>query len=227
MNKTGLIILGAGLAVLPVFGISETHLFNNVNLPIPDGSAIGQFDSHIIDSTFDSISSLRVVLEIQGDFNGDLYAVLSHESGAYSVLLNRISRTSANPLGSAGHGLNVTFFDAATDIHTADPSAAGLTGVWAPDAREQDPSSTLEADPRTAFLSSFNGINPDGEWTLFLADLEAGGTSTLLGWGLEFETNPFSTVPDSAPTACLLLFGLAGLIRAWRPLTRRPPPRHA
>src|SRR5215510_1267659 len=182
MNKTGLIILGAGLAVPPVFGISETYVFNNVNLPIPDGSAVGQFDSHIIDSAFDSISGLSVTLDIQGDFNGDLYAVLSHESGAYSVLLNRIGRTSANLLGSAGHGFNVTFSDVAADIHTADPSAAVLTGVWGPDAREQDPSSTLDADPRTAFLSSFNGISPDGEWTLFLADLEAGGTSTLLGW---------------------------------------------
>jgi len=222
MNKAGLIVLTAGLVVPRVFGISETHLFSKLNLAIPDGSAIGQFNSQIIDSPFDSIATLKVSLDIEGDFNGDLYAILSHESGAYSVLLNRVGRTSANPFGSTDHGLNVTFEDAAADIHTASPSPAGLTGTWSPDARKTDPGSTLDSDPRTAFLSAFQGIDPDGEWTLFLADLEPLGTSTLVSWGLEFEPTHISTVPDSGSTVCLLVFGLAGVV-----LTRRPSPtRH-
>ena len=34
-------------------------------------------------------------------------------------------------------------------------------------------------------LTSFNGLDAAGEWTLYLADLESGGTNQLREWALE------------------------------------------
>ncbi len=63
-------------------------------------------------------------------------------------------------------------------------------GTWQPDGREVDPGLVVDTDPRSAFLSTFTGLNANGTWTLFLADLESGGTSALDSWGLEITGVP-------------------------------------
>jgi hypothetical protein len=60
-----------------------------------------------------------------------------------------------------------------------------LTGTWQPDGRWVDPDEALDSSARTATLSQFIGSGASGEWTLFLADLEAGGTNMLVSWNLE------------------------------------------
>ena len=42
-----------------------------------------------------------------------------------------------------------------------------------------------DASSRSALLTSFNGLNAAGEWTLYLVDLESGGTNQLREWALE------------------------------------------
>ena len=172
-----------------------------LNLSIPDGDfggtsntqtlPAGQPDSLIIDVT--------VVLNIVGDFVGDIYALLSHSDGGFTqhaVLLNRVGRTSDNLLGYDDGALSVRLNDAAPqgDIHsyrvtlTGDPTIpvpGGLTGLWAPDGRDVNPTTVLDTTPRTALLTSFNGASPNGTWTLFLADVDPGGQNTLVSWGLE------------------------------------------
>ena len=92
---------------------------------------------------------------------------LSHGSG-FSVLLNRVGSTAGNPYGYSDSGLSVTLSDsAANDIHTyrsvvSLAAGAPLTGTWQPDARITDPGSVVNTDSRSAFLSSFNGSNPNG-----------------------------------------------------------------
>src|SRR5437764_9848454 len=99
------------------------------NLSIPDGNATGASDSHVISgSAINSITALTVNLGITGSFNGDLYLYLRHEqeispgnfvTDGFSVLLNRVGRTSSNPSGYDDHGFAVTLSDsAANDIHT-------------------------------------------------------------------------------------------------------------
>jgi subtilisin-like proprotein convertase family protein len=68
-----------------------------------------------------------------------------------------------------------------------------LTDSWAPDARVASPTNVLDTDARSAFLGSFNGVDPNGEWVLFVADMEAGDIYTLDSWGLEI-------TGDTAPT---------------------------
>ena len=42
----------------------------------------------------------------------------------------------------------------------------------------------MDTDAPTALLGSFNGTNPNGAWTLFLADLDFGEQGTLVQWGV-------------------------------------------
>jgi hypothetical protein len=75
-----------------------------------------------------------------------------------------------------------------------------LTGEWQPDARDISPNAVLDTTTRTAFLDQFQGTNPDGSWTLFLADSDFGGTARLVRWELEFIPVP---EPDHAVLAAL------------------------
>ena len=173
----------------------------SVNSPIPDNDASGLSSTVTFASPqINAVQTMNVTLNITGGFNGDLYAYLTHGSG-FAVLLNRVGKTGANGLGYADGGFNVTLGDAASngDIHsyqlTVNPGGAALSGTWAPDARNIDPAVSLDTSPRTAFLNSFNGIDPNGSWTLFVADVSAGGVSTLNSWGLQVIGVPEPSVP--------------------------------
>ena len=182
------------LVVLPVR--AETQTFTKlVNTVIPDNSGIGVATTLSVTSTITSITDVNVTLTLSNGWNGDLYAYLVHDSG-FAVLLNRAGRTAANPVGYGDHGLSVTFDDQATngDVHAYrlalfgnpnTPLGGPLTNAWAPDGRVTDPTLVLDTDARTALLSSFNGLNANGNWTLFIMDAEPGNESTLVSWGLE------------------------------------------
>ena len=207
---------------------TTTETFNySPNLPIPDNSITGASDSRTLSSSIGSITSLRVTLDITGGFNGDFYAYLVHTDNAnntgFAVLLNRVGRTALNSFGYADGGFSVTFSDTAPngDIHTY-PSPVvppgPLTGLWQPDGRNVDPSLVQDTDMRSAFLSSFNGLNASGTWTLLVADLSPVGSGTFANWGLEITG---VIVPEPATTALLLLGGggcllLAAGRRRWR-----------
>lgn len=201
----------------------DTHRFSAVNRPVPDGHASGLSDRRTIDSTVARISRLRVTLSIAGEFNGDLYAYLRHVTPGttnFCVLLNRAGKSASLPSGYADSGLSVTLDDAAAagDIHgyrATSPLAPGvaLGGSWQPDGRNTNPQTVLETSPRTTNLGSFIGTDPDGEWTLFVADLEAGGTNLLASWELEISgpTAPAITWPTPADIVYGTALGVAQL----------------
>ena len=159
--------------------------FDNINRSIPDDSPLGLSDPRDVSTPFTMILNVTISLTISGDFNGDLYVQVTHGSG-FSVLLNRVGRTSLNEFGYGDSGMDITLSDdaAAGDVHVYrttlfgnenTPVAGMLTGVWAPDARITDPDVVLNTDSRSATLSSFNGLDPNGTWTLFIADASGGG----------------------------------------------------
>jgi subtilisin-like proprotein convertase family protein len=209
-----------------VFGqLTETYNFNP-NLAIPDGSNTGTFDSQSISSAISQIGNLTVTLDITGTgaggsgmFNGDIYATLVHNSG-FSVLLNRTGRSSTSDLGySDQFGFNITLADAGGqgDVHVYRTILFGnettginaqLTGTWQPDGRQTDPSAVVTTDPRTALLSSFNGGNANGSWTLYVADLEPGGTAKLASWGLQITAVPEPGQWAAATGLALLGWGI-------------------
>jgi subtilisin-like proprotein convertase family protein len=170
--------------------LHEAHTFTSVNKVIPDGNAAGVSDTRTVSSAISSITAVKVRLRVRGEFNGDLYAYLTHSNG-FTVLLNRPGRTAADSAGYDDAGFDITLDDAATtDIHTyrsvTTPSAGlPLTGTWRPDGRDADPGSVLDTTNRTALLSAFNNLGAAGGWTLFLADLESGGTNLIESWEMD------------------------------------------
>src|SRR6266851_4555752 len=187
----------------------------NVGIGVPDDQPSGVASAQTVSTPIAYVTGLKVSLKLSGTWNGDLFCYLTHSSG-YTVLLNRVGRRASSSLGYGDEGFNVTFDDNATngDIHTyrlklngsqSIPISGALTNTWAPDARSSDPSSVLDTNPRTAFLSSFDGLNPNGEWVLFVADMEAGDIYTLDNWGLEITgyTPPsIVSAPANATAEC-------------------------
>ena len=218
-----LLCLAAALGTRAVWALPITDSASyTVNTFVPDNDLNGLADTRTFSSSIDTITGLRVSLSLSGGFNGDLYAYITHGTG-FSVLLNRAGRTGSNGDGYADAGFDVTFDDAAPngDIHnyqlTLDPLGGALTGTWQPDARTTHPLNTLDTDARSAFLSSFTGLNPNGDWTLYVVDVSPVGTSKLVGWGIDVTGNaPVSTVPESGSTAWLMVFGLGGVCFAAR-----------
>lgn len=187
---------------------------------IPDDNGSGLAYSFSFADAATSITDVSVTMNISGGYNGDLFVYLSH-GGGYAVLLNRVGRTSTSDFGYNTAGFVVTLTgSAATDIHnyqTLSPTYNGsgqLTGTWAADGRDVNPNSALDTTPRTATLAGFNGLNPNGDWTLYFRDTSPGGISTLNGWSVE--VNP---VPEPVNVA-LGVFAAVALVvqggRAWR-----------
>lgn len=178
---------------------------------IPDNNASGvAFSFNVAAGSPLVVTNVTVGLQIAGGWNGDLYAYLSHGSG-FSVLLNRIGSTSANAGGSGVSGMNIEFSDSyLTDIHTALNNP--LTGNFAPDGRNVNPFGALDTDPRTALLGGFNGLDPNGTWTLFFADVSPLAASTIQSWSVTLGT----TVPEPGSAALLLLGAVTLLGRTRR-----------
>ena len=189
----------------------------NPNLAIPDNSILGVADTQTISMPAGIITGVKLSLNIVGTplasnaFNGDFYAYLQHASG-FAVLLNRTGRTASNPFGYGDSGFDVTFDDAAVngDIHSyrdlVNPAGGALTGIWQPDGRVTNPNNALVTDPRPALLSSFNGLDPNGAWTLFVADVSPISTGTLKSWSLDLTVTP---IPEPGSIGFgVLLFGV-------------------
>jgi subtilisin-like proprotein convertase family protein len=185
--------------------IIETYSFSP-NVAVPDENTTGIHDVRTITSSITSIADITVSLNVVGDYNGDLTIYLRHDSG-FSVLLNRVGVTGGNAFGYDDHGFNVTFNDnAAHDIHNygdfaITPPASQVLGQWQPDSRVGNPL----LDDRSARLDSFRGLNPNGQWTLFMADVAHDGNSTVVSWGVQI-----TAVPEPREYAALTALALVG-----------------
>ena len=176
--------------------------FTGINTAIPDGNPVGMVNNQTIalgtlppDGTTTEIVNVDVQLTITGGYNGDLYGylVLNNGGTTTAILLNRIGQDMSNPFGNTGAGIDVTLSGSgATDIHSA--AFGAVTGTYLTDGGNT--------------LNAFNGQTANGTWTLFLADLSGGDTSTLVSWGIDI-----SVVPEPI-TWALLTFGalMTGLL---------------
>jgi hypothetical protein len=229
--KTRYFILTAvALAVLTGSGKAGIYTFNT-GLPnggiIPDANSTGWSDTRSVSYYAGSgemfISSVTVNLNLSGGFNGDLYAYLSYtpsvgSGSGFAVLLNRIGSSLSNPFGYSDSGFNVTLSDSAsTDIHTY--GGGPLTqSSYLPDGRNVNPAVTFDpgTTPRTATMTSFNNLDPNGTWTLFFADMSSGGQTTVSGWSLII-----TAIPEPVNVALGLLAGGFIVLRTGRLLRRK------
>ena len=233
-------VLLAAVAMPAAVTQAQVFTFGGLNLNIPDSEPSGIFDERSITSPYDTITHVAVTLTISGlgsgAFNGDLYVTLAHiESGPggdsyLTVLVNRAGRRAADDLGYADNGISITLDDTAGigDVHNyrlvlnASHGVAlpgSLSGLWQADGRAIDPASSgaaFDAASRTAGLGGLNGMDPNGTWRLFAADVGefSGGTARLDGWSLEI-SGDLPPIPEPAETAGVIGLGL-GLFAVWR-----------
>jgi hypothetical protein len=213
--------LGAVTAQAVPYNFSWNSGFSNGGI-VPDGNVAGWSDTRILSGISEnSLLDVNVTLRLAGGWNGDLYAYLTHAAG-FSILLNRAGRTSSDPFGYGDAGFDIVFDDSAVrDIHLYQtipgfPAEIADGSAWAPDARLVDPLNTLETDGRTSFLSSFNGLDPNGSWTLFIADLSSGSSSSVVSWGLSLNAAPHGISVSDEPLTLPLLALSVGLICIFR-----------
>jgi subtilisin-like proprotein convertase family protein len=192
MTRTTLIGMLAFLLTTAVN--SKASLYAVGGIPVGNQVGVsfaGTYDEAAAGAT---VGSLTVDLTLGSGYNGGLYAYLVAPNGTMVVLMDQPGVTVGNPFGYAGSGMNITLSDAAPGSiqNTTETPGAVFSG-------------TCQA---AGTLASFNSSAADGTWTLYFADLFAGGgQTTLTGWSLDI-----TAVPEPANVA-LALFGI-GLIGA-------------
>ena len=212
----GLVSVGLNLSAL---GNTISNVGFDNGQAVPDGTLNGLSDNFTPTTPLNlsgPITGVTVTLNVSGGYVGDLYAYLVHptgpNSGGFAVLLNRVGVSSSDSFGNAAGGLNVKLAATGTDIHTSPTFPSGNT--FQADGRNISPLSEAAAfdSAGTAGLGSFNGMNPNGTWVLYVADVvSGGGTFTLNSWGLDITTDT-TTIPDTAFFGLDALVAFAGLL---------------
>jgi subtilisin-like proprotein convertase family protein len=190
-------ILAAATLAVGV-GLAQAQLTNYiaVGLAIPDNDPSGLVSTLSLSDPGGSIDDVSVNLDIAGGWNGDLYAYLLSPTGQMAVLLNRVGVDTGNPVGYGDSGFDVTLSAVGNDIHTYQNDSplfngsGQLTGDWGADGRSADPALVTVTSPQDEGLGGLDGIDPTGQWTLFVADLNPGDQSTLVSWGLDVQATP-------------------------------------
>src|SRR6266550_1583713 len=183
--KSGLLVLTLAFGLSASAQTITTSTNFTVGATVPDADLSGMASAKIVSTPISYVTKVKVNVKLTGTFNGDIYCYLAH-GGTNSILLNRVANST-----TSDKGFDVVFDDASTngDVHvyrTKTGILSGpLTNSWVADGRRTNPTKVVTGDPRTALLNVFNGMNPNGEWVLFVADMEAGDIYTVDNWGLE------------------------------------------
>ena len=166
---------------------------------VPDNNFSGWSDTRTVGAIpAGTFTSLSVDLQLSGGWNGDLYAYLVHSSG-FSVLLDRVGQgvSGVSAFGYGDAGMNVNLAATGTSIHQYGGNStisATPTGSW-------------QTDNTSGSLASFLSTNPNGTWSLFIADLSGGGVSTVSSWGLQMD---IVAVPEVETWVAAALAGAFG-----------------
>ena len=194
--------LVASFTSLPSFATVYTTNWNSGfanSGVVPDNNFSGWSDTRTVGgSPAGSFTSLSVDLQLSGGWNGDLYAYLVHSSG-FSVLLDRVGQgvSGVSAFGYGDAGMNVNLAATGTSIHQyggGSTFSSTPTGSW-------------QTDNTSGSLASFLSTNPNGSWSLFIADLSGGGVSTVSSWGLQMD---IVAVPEVETWVAAALAGAFG-----------------
>jgi hypothetical protein len=221
----GLLCGGTARAAVQLIEFGDFGV-NAISAAIPDNSAAGLARTKVL-TGYDLYApyvvtvSLKIVGSGGGAWNGDFYADLRFTAEGSSttqlaVLLNRVGRSVDMPNGYSDNGINVTLSDSADDdIHNYrfalsgghnNPITGALTGTWQPDGRTADPLQVLDTSLRTTTLNGLGAGSPNGTWTLFVSDQQAGATGQLVEWKVTMQG-----VPEPS-SASMLILGLAAVL---------------
>jgi len=199
--------------------VAVTSVTNNTTTIVADANAVGVTERFSMSGLVGGVTDVQVHLDLTGGFNGDLYAYLVDPQGQMSVLLNRVGVNGSNPIGYSDAGFNISLDSlATTNIHSYQGvsytlSGGKVTGTWAADGLSINPKSSGSVFGTTTPVSGlniYNGLNGgdlNGTWTLFVADLAAGGGNT----SIDQVILSVATVPEPS-NLILAAAGMAALI---------------
>lgn len=191
-------IIAAMLLAAGVYAEQTNVTSTTVNAVVPDFDATGLVSTQAVSGLYATIDSITVTLNISGGYNGDLYVYLLSPNDTKITLLDRVG---GGTYGNSGFSITLDDLGSYASVETYQSSGASyngggqLTGTWA---------------TSSGGLSSLVGTDGNGTWSLFVADLSSGSTSTLVSWGLTI-----ATVPEPQTWALLGGGGLA-LVMALR-----------
>ncbi|MBI3962351.1 MAG: proprotein convertase P-domain-containing protein [Deinococcus sp.] len=157
------------------------------------------------------VEDLNVTLDISHTFDGDLDVILTAPNTASVSLFTSV--------GNSAAGFQVTLDDEATfPISHLQPDGCG--GLPGPSSCE----GTFQPEPPFV-LSTFDGINPEGDWTLRVEDGAISDIGILNDWSLIITCIVPPAVPalDGVGVGFLVLLLIAAVIRTWTkiPLQKR------
>jgi hypothetical protein len=203
-------LLGAAVILAAACSAQANLVVNNEAFTggtIPDGNPAGFTTALTVSGVTDvgAIANVVVTLDISGGYNGDLYGYLAYQTAGgggtvMSVLLNRPG------LGTMGGGPALQYFgyaDAGMNVTLDDETPlTSINNYGGTSLRSGVPTGSYNSAGGT-LNTAFSGLaTANGTWTLFLADLSAGGgTPDLLG-----ATLTVSEVPEPV-TWALIIFG--------------------
>lgn len=198
----GLVLVGTLTAGRSAIYYQGTTISGGVNLgSVANSTIVDGNPANVIANTMDltsyatgnnwSLSTLTLTLNISGGNNNGLYAYLVGPNGSTVTLMNQPAY-GVDGFGATGAGMNITLSDAGGTSIQTETSGVYLGGTY----------------QAAGSLSYFNGVNPNGTWTLYFADtIAGGGNATLNGWSLNVEA-----VPEPANVALGIFAGVLGLV---------------
>jgi hypothetical protein len=220
--KTRILLAGLTLALT---GMVRAGLYyNGTGGIIPDGS-LGGMTRQIQSSDVGTISSVSILFNLSGGFNGDLYGYLTYNDGSSSkteMLLNHIGGGSSAAAGSGfGTGSTTTDYTSllANGVKLVDGAAGNIQNVT-PLSGESVPVGSYTPDSAVSFNTTFCNMNGSGTWTLFFADTAPGDESTMVSWGLDVG---IAAVPEPVNVALSTFAGifLVVILARSRPVRNR------
>lgn len=205
---------------------TQATIFNSTGTPliIPDGNSVGVQNTINVSGLEPNVSSLSVTLNITGGRNGDLFAYLTRDS-AIAILLNRVGRGEVAG-GYGGTGFQILLQDGSPDVHTyqisgfANDGEGRVLGTFGADGRSESPFSVTTSSPRTSNpFSVFTGGAANGDWTLFIADVNGNSNEAILdSWSLDI-----TAVPEPINVALGIFGGLFAVVQGVRYWKRKNP----
>lgn len=220
MNSPRTLLVALLLAGASAEAALSSYTFGNLDgsHAITDGNPAGGVSSIInVSGMRPIVTGVNVIINVTGGYNGDLYAYLSY-NGITVTLLNRVG-TGAGGEPTATWGFATAGFNNVRLSHTGGGGGGAIHDTVSPVAFSPGGTSYTPDIGGGSSLAAFTGSNPNGNWTLFFADMAGGGgssPSTLVSWGLEV-----TAVPEPVNVALGIFAGLGLAGTLWRTRARK------
>jgi subtilisin-like proprotein convertase family protein len=136
-----------------------------------------------------------VDIDVEHTFTGDVGVLLVAPNGAFLDL-------STDNGGGGDNWSSCTFADGSPNITTGAPP---YTGTWSPEGRAttlNNPYSNANPLETFTFQNTFNGINADGVWSLYINDHVAIDWGIINSWSITFTSGNAPIATPASLNAC-------------------------